>query len=234
MNIKFITFGSHDNYIDAGKRLVRQSTEMNIFTETILYTPDYLKTNLEFWNQHDKFVKNNTRGYAYWLWKPFIIKKTLETMNNNDILLYLDCGCELSSNKKNNLLDAFHRVKKDKFIGASTGYPENMWNKMDVIKKIILNDTYSTTPQIQGAQLLFLVCDEIRELVNEWYTLCCDYHNIDDSPSIIPNAPCFREHRHDQSIFSLLTKKYNLFSNYDLNNCVYHNRNKTGVSQIGN
>jgi len=234
MNVKFITFGSHDNYIDAGKRLMRQSEKLNIFTETILYTPEYLKTNLEFWNQHHNFINNNKRGYGYWLWKSFIIKKTLENMNNNDILLYLDCGCELSSTLKNNLLEAIHTVKTDKLIGCRTSYHETMWNKMDVINELNLNNIYLNIPQIQAGAILLLVCDETRQLVNEWYTLCCNYHNIDDTPSVIPNAHCFIEHRHDQSIFSLLTKKYNLCSNYDLSNSVYYNRNRTGISFIGN
>ena len=66
-----------------------------------------------------------------------------------------------------------------------------------------------------------------------------NYHFIDDSPSIYINFSCFVEHRHDQSIFSLLTKKYNLFSEYSLNDEGYIpmdaidiHRNKSGISQI--
>lgn len=33
-------------------------------------------------------------------------------------------------------------------------------------------------------------------------------HLVDDSPSLLPNAHGFKEHRHDQSIFSLLMHIY--------------------------
>ena len=36
-----------------------------------------------------------------------------------------------------------------------------------------------------------------------------NYHLIDDSPSIEANFSCFKENRHDQSIFSILSKLYN-------------------------
>jgi len=55
---------------------------------------------------------------------------------------------------------------------------------------------------------------------------------IDDSPSISKNLDCFREHRHDQSIFSLLTKKYNIYSKRTLNDCIELSRNKSGNSKL--
>jgi len=45
-------------------------------------------------------------------------------------------------------------------------------------------------------------------------------------------TPEFKEHRHDQSTFSLLTKKYGLFSSHSILNCVRANRNKSGISKI--
>jgi len=232
MNIKFITFGSHDNYIKAAERLIEQAKIINIFTETILYTSEYLKNELDYWDQHSKFINENKKGYGYWLWKPFVILKTMETMNDGDILLYLDCGCELSCDRKNNLLKYIDIVKTDKIIGTKTCI-ERDWNKMDLIEKLNMNKPeYLNTNQRQGGTNLFLVCEETRNLVNEWYKLGCEYHNIDDSPSIIRNLNSFREHRHDQSIFSLLTKKYNIYSNHSLYDAIHILRNKSGVSKL--
>lgn len=36
-NIYFITFGSHDNYIKAGERLIDQATNLKIFDKINLY-----------------------------------------------------------------------------------------------------------------------------------------------------------------------------------------------------
>ena len=42
--------------------------------------------------------------------------------------------------------------------------------------------------------------------------ICSDYSMIDDSPSIENNITNFKVHRHDQSIFSILRKKYGTIS----------------------
>ena len=230
---KFITFGSHNNYIDAGQRLVKQAKALNIFTEIILYTADDLKKDVDFWNKHNIFINNNRRGYGYWLWKSYIIKKTMENMNDGDILLYLDCGCEIDYKKKEDLIKHINLVKTNKIIYTTTSGKEKDWNKMDLIVKLDMKkDIYLDTKQHQAGVLLFLVCDKTRQFVNEWYKIGCDYHNIDDSPSMISNVPSFREHRHDQSIFSLLLKKYELCNNYNLRSSINVARNKSGVSKI--
>ena len=241
MNITFITFGSHSDYIDAGNRLIQQAKQLNIFTKCILYTSEDLKKDNEFWNTDQKFIEENKRGYGYWLWKPYLIKKTMEKMNHGDILLYLDCGCELSSNyrEKKKLLERINTVKTDKILGTTLvyeGYEEKYWNKMDLIEKLDMNkNQYLNTKQRQGGATLYLVCDDTINLINEWHTIGSEYHYIDDSPSILNNVCNFREHRHDQAIYSLLTKKYNLFSDYilDKNTSVYCLRNKTATSKIG-
>jgi len=153
-------------------------------------------------------------------------------MNDGDILLYLDCGCELNFKIKNELLKSIDIVKTDKIIGTLT-CTEKYYNKMDLVEKLDMNkDIYLNSAQRQGGTNLYLVCNETRHLVNEWYEIGCDYHNIDDSPSILKNIDGFIEHRHDQSIFSLLTKKYNLFSERFLISSIYLLRNTSGTSKI--
>ena len=45
-------------------------------------------------------------------------------------------------------------------------------------------------------------------MVEEWYETCCNYHLLNDEPSIIPNDASFSENRHDQSIWSIIRYKY--------------------------
>jgi hypothetical protein len=102
---------------------------------------------------------------------------------------------------------------------------------MDLILHLdVLNDTIMNSVQHQTGALMYYVCDETRNLVNEWYDICCHYHYIDDSPSIHPNLYTFWEHRHDQSVFSLLTYKYDLYSKISIMDCIDYSRNGGGVS----
>ena len=40
--------------------------------------------------QKNKSILESKRGGGYWLWKPYIINKILNKINENDVLLYLD------------------------------------------------------------------------------------------------------------------------------------------------
>jgi hypothetical protein len=130
-------------------------------------------------------------------------------LNDGDILMYLDCGCELDIEEKTYLDFYIETVKKDKIIGCNTFCLEQEWNKSDVIHLLDMNDSpHLQTFQHEAGALLIFVCPETRALVDQWYDVSCTYHNIDDTPSILPESEIFKEHRHDQSVFSLLCKKY--------------------------
>jgi hypothetical protein len=232
---KFISFSAgNQNFFKAGERLISQAANLNLFNEINLYTDDYLKRDPIFFEKHSKFIEENKKGYGYWLWKPYIIKKTIEKMNNGDILLYLDAGCEIDIHEKSFLIECFELVKKDYIIGTlGIGFVKERC-KMDLILELGMNDIkYLDSRQHQAGANMYLVCDETRSLVNKWYELCCNYHLIDDSDSINKNLNCFIDHRHDQSIFSLLTKKYNLYSKINLDQlCIKYIRNRSGNSSL--
>ena len=230
----FITFGAGgNNYTNAGKRLVYQVRSTQLFDNHILYTDKYLKKDKQFWNKHSDFISKNRRGYGYWIWKPYIIKKTMERMKDGDILFYLDCGCEIDVRKKDIIKKYFDYVKKDKIVGFKVGFKEKMWTKMDLFIKLnMLDKKHTDSGQYGSGCIMFLVCPKTRKLVNEWYDIVCDYHLVDDSPSIKQNFNEFKENRHDQSIYSLLIKKYDMISSHSLIHIVEILRNKSGVSKI--
>jgi hypothetical protein len=159
--------------------------------------------------------------------------KTLERMNDNDILVYTDVGCEIDIKKKNNMIEIFDIVKNDLIIG-SLALDEKEYTKMDLYHHLNLLDEKYLNTQHQASTICILKCNETYNLIKEWYEIGCNYHLIDDSPSINSNHPSFIEHRHDQSIFSLLTKKYNIFSNISIESAINISRNKTGVSRLSN
>tara|TARA_B110000967_G_C18700956_1_gene467822 strand:- start:9 stop:734 length:726 start_codon:yes stop_codon:yes gene_type:complete len=231
----FITFGAGgDNYIDAGNRLITQIQSLGLFDKTILYTENDLMQDSYFWEKHKNFILNNKRGYGYWLWKSYIIKKTLDIMNENDILLYLDCGCEVHISRRNNMCNYFEYVKEDYIIGCPADVnPERQWTKRDLFDYLNMNtNEYLNSVQQQAGALLLLKNNKVFTMVTEWYNISCNYHLIDDTPSLLENTDDFKEHRHDQSIYSLLLKKYNIRTNKTITNCVEYIRNRTGISRL--
>lgn len=234
MSKVFITFGAGDsNYYAAVERLTRQVTDLQLFDKVIGYTDDHLKKS-SFWQEHRKFVKHNKRGYGYWLWKPYLILKTLRKMNDGDVLLYADCGCEIAVSKKHEI-DDFLRNVSTELLYASYAGTELLWTKMDLVAyfqtKYRLSDEMLNSAQYQAGTIMCKKCPEIMQIIQEWYKIACDYHFLDDSPSKLKN-PLFREHRHDQSIFSLLCKVYKLYGKKSLDGAIFLSRNKTGTSKI--
>jgi hypothetical protein len=229
----FITFGAGgQNYIDAGNRLVGQAELTGKFDSVRLFTDIDLQGDHEFWPKHSDFILKNSRGYGYWIWKPYIVKKTMDGLVDGDVLLFLDAGCEIDKRFAKHFDNLFDIVKKDYIIGSQVCI-ERRWNKMDLIVELdALDNNFMNGLQRQGGINMFYVCDKTRELVRRWYKLACNYHFIDDSPSVLPNFPDFREHRHDQSVFSLLTKKMGIYSKSGFGPVVRVLRNISGESRL--
>ena len=50
----------------------------------------------EFQEKNEKIL-SQSRGHGYWLWKVHLIYETLtKKMNENDILVYVDSGCDIN------------------------------------------------------------------------------------------------------------------------------------------
>jgi len=223
-NIVFLTFGTTDYYFHSLEKNKREAESFNIFNKILVYNETDLKNFPEFWDKHNNFILNNKRGYGYWLWKSYLTMKTLENMNDNDILVYVDSGCTLNVNGIERLQEYIDIVENSPLANISfeleAEHTEKRWTKMDIFDYLQITNTnnhYHSNQLIAGAFIL-RKCEHTRKIINEWYTITENYHLIDDSPSILPNDNSFSENRHDQSIFSLLRKKYGTISIIDETN----------------
>jgi hypothetical protein len=232
MSKTFLAFGSDNNierqHINHVINLAEKIKEFDIFDDINIYTGEHLQNDKLFWAQHGEFIKNNKRGYGYWIWKPYLIKKTIERLKDGDILLYLDSECRLDLNEKDFLLEYLEIVKEKKILftpwSVISDAFEYWFCKMDLIHKLNMqNNLLLNTFQNQSCIILIYVCKETRDFFDSMYHYCCeDHHNIDDTPSIIPNHQQYFEHRHDQSVFSLLTKKYGYSTDtINITKCIY-------------
>lgn len=212
----FITFGGPtENFHKRVKELTLQVGNFNIFNDIIGFTETDLKNDNNFWNKHGEFLNNNERGYGYWLWKSYIILKTLNQLNNNDIIIYSDVGCHFNINEKDKLIEYINILNNSNYgiLSFQMNWQEKQWNKGDLFKYFNENNIdiekiniIKNSGQHHATFMLIKKNDHSINLINKWYELCSNYNFIDDSPSIENNDSEFIEHRHDQSIFSLLIK----------------------------
>jgi hypothetical protein len=214
--------GGSSNYHDAVTRVSNELSNINIFDKIIEYTDNDLYSDLDFWEMNGEFIEQNKRGYGYWLWKPYLIYKTMEQMNDDDILLYLDSGCEVINSKDSyiHVQQMMNDCNKYKILYTLTGHNELTHTKMDLFKYFGLdNENIFKSEQIQATIIFIKKSKETVNFIKDWYNLSCNYHLIDDSISKEENNREFKDHRHDQSIFSLLLKtdKYKNDMNTDNN-----------------
>lgn len=207
----FHTFGN-ERFYGALKRIQKQVEEFNVFNALFIYNDNDLKKDIYFWTKHSNFIENNPlRFYGYAIWKPYLILKSLEKINYGDILVNSDAGCEWNINGTKRLQEYFDIINSNEksILCFQLNHLEKSWTKMDLIDYL---NSYSilNTKQIMDTTFIIKKNEKTVQFITEWYEISCNYHYIDDSNSNIENDPDFKEHRHDQSVFSLLCKKYDV------------------------
>ena len=171
-----------------------------------------------FYEQHHNHFKDN-RGFGYWVWKSFIINQCLLNAADDDIFMYVDAGNTVI----NDMAPLFEYCNNDLkgivMFDNSDGEPNNnlwknnMWTKADCFNLIGLNDNkYINGNQINASYIMFKKTTFSVKFFNCFAEICSNYNIISDAPNITNNfnANIFKDHRHDQSILSLLSIKYNL------------------------
>ena len=229
MSIHFLSFGNK-KYKNSIIRIGNEIQSINMVNYIHTYNEDDLMNITEFWEKHKNFVLSNERGYGYWLWKSFLTLKTLDEMNEGDILIYADAGCEILVNNKPQFENLINLAKSDKsgFISFEMRCNiEKKWTKSDLFDYLNCFDL-KDTPQLHATYFVVKKCEKSMDIVKQWYNISSIYSLLDDTPSKIPNDVVFNEHRHDQSILSLLRKKYNTMiikeNDFHIFNCIRESR----------
>jgi len=210
-NVYFASFGGPTtNYHNALRRICDEAEKFSIFTRIFGYTDTCLKNDTDFWSIHGDFISTNKRGYGYWLWKPYLLKKLLETINDGDVIVYADAGCTMNVHGKSRLLEYIEMCKTHEsgIVSFQLTHLERCFTKNDVSEYLGATQTDLSTSQFLATSFLIRKCKGTVDLVNKWYETCCIYRLIDDTPSITQNPPEFIENRHDQSIWSILRKRH--------------------------
>lgn len=165
--------------------------------------------DLEFQEKNNGILRQK-RGAGYWLWKPYLIYKTLLKMEEGDYLIYSDSGIYFIRNV-NYLIDTLEESGQDVMPFSTGKHIEKNWTKRDIFVEMKCDsESYALSRQLWAGFIVFKVSKRAIQFVKEWLELCCNEHLVTDDESLNSNYEGYIETRHDQSIFSLLVKKYGL------------------------
>jgi hypothetical protein len=168
--------------------------------------PDFIKENETIFSQ--------PRGAGYWLWKPFLILKTLQKMYEDDWLMYTDSGMHFIKNPWDWILSMEKEIGDKGIITFDVCGTSKQFTKRDTFILMNLDEPkYTNENQRMGSVFVCKKTSFSEKFVKEWLEYCQDPRILTDMPNTQgqPNYPEFKDHRHDQAIMSLLCIKYETF-----------------------
>lgn len=194
-------------YFESQKKCTQSAKDFG-FDEVISYSINDLDSDFL---EKNKEILKLPRGAGYWVWKSYIIKKTLDKLNYGDLLVYSDSGSIYQSSVQP-LIDTIINDTNGVLSFELTGLIEKSYTKMDCFNLRGLNNPkYTDTSQRESTYIWLIKNDLTIKLISEFVEYSQNKHIITDLPNITGNNfPTFKDHRHDQSIWSLLCKKYDI------------------------
>lgn len=206
-NIHFISFGC-EKYELTKQRLRQEAEKSNFFSTINIFGPKDFDTDFK----HQEFVKNNPRGYGYWIWKLYFVIKKLQQIKDNDVLVYADAGCAVNINGKkrlNEYLLMLNDKNDNDILCFQMNHLEYKYTKNDIFEYFNIEDTHKNSGQLVGGVLFIRKTSRIIHFFEKLYEINSNNYNfIDDSSSKTKNHPDFIDCRHDQSTFSVMIKQF--------------------------
>jgi hypothetical protein len=189
---------------------LNRSAKQYGITEIYSYDFDRDIRHTAFYAENERIL-SLPRGLGYWLWKPYIILESMNKLQDGDILVYSDSGIEIIAD-----LSPLINICKSKepiLLFGNQTYMNSQFTKRDCF--IAMNcdsGRYWNSMQVDAAFMLFRKNDATMSFLNEWMQYCKFENLITDAPNVYgkENLPNYSEHRHDQSVISVLAEKYNI------------------------
>ena len=218
MNLYFITYGDENgdkNFKISKKHLLYLAKKSGLFTESYALGPKDLDNPFKSIYEN---ILSQPRGGGYWIWKHRIIENMIEEVSEGDIVIYLDAGSSLNLLPK--AVERFYEyieiLKESEYgslmfeSGNGNILLENRYTSSQLFQAFG-TDPYSnigTTPQRGAGLLMFKKNIYTKEFFNEYKNLLnIDPELITDKYNDSEQVSEFIENRHDQSLFSLISKK---------------------------
>jgi hypothetical protein len=205
--IKLVTYYTKD-FFRSKKKLIRSAKKYGI-NKISEYNSLWLVNEL-FFKENYKILTQK-RGAGYWLWKPYVILKNLIELSENDYLVYSDSAIEFVNDI--NLLLPFVDQNNGFGIFCTHGYINAQYTKRDCF--ILMdcdNEKYWTGKKAVAGFMIFKKNQNTLNFVKEWLEYSKNEHILTDEINICgkDNFENFVDHRHDQSILSLLSIKWGI------------------------
>ena len=147
---------------------------------------------------------------GYTMWKPQVILQCLGSLGPKDLLVYCDAGRSDYYHMRRFPVALASRARRDGFIAGPVVRqhgPMRKWTKRDAFVLLGMDGKkIASQPQIQATWSFWTPTAAAFAFLRAWRDACEDPRLVSDAPNTqgLPNYRDFIDHRHDQSLLTLL------------------------------
>jgi len=201
-----VTYGN-DSFATQRAFLKKTALAAGFFDEIRIFTPIDIDAGFRAQVEGRLDLK---RGGGYWLWKPYLLKTVFDEMERNDVLVYCDAGSMINPDGRQRFEEYLDLLAASKTgtIDFELPHKEYEYTYRALFDFFKSSEDMINSNQLMATVLLFRKCARTMKLIDTWYDLACNKSFLfTDELHIFPQHIDFIDHRHDQSVFSLLRKK---------------------------
>lgn len=186
-------------------RLLAASAARCGVSEFFVHRPDDLPTDFR---QAHWSILSAPRGAGYWMWKAWAIGEQLARLDEGDVVLWVDAATHFIGPVQR-IVDFMECHALDVWL-MGEGFRESQYTKRDAFVLLDMDHAdVAASPQRFASCFAIRCTAGGRALAADYLAASTDRRIITDDPNTcgLPNYTDFVDHRHDQSILSLLTKR---------------------------
>jgi hypothetical protein len=156
------------------------------------------------------FTRPDTRGFGFFCWKPLVILDALRRCSYGDVVLYVDADTVPIAD----LTPLYDTCRRDggKMLFSAVGCVEYVWTKRDAFIVLVCDEwDYWYSPHAVARFMLFQKGGEFpaEHFLWDWLAYASSpLVNTFDRSIFAAELPGHREPRCEQSVLSLLAKRY--------------------------
>lgn len=204
-SVSFVSFAGGGEVHRANQALQKIPNEKFIPNLRCAYYENDSTIGPEYYNKLSPNLRNSTRGFHYWSWKPYIVLKTMLKEPNNTVIVYLDSGAYFKSTIKPliTMADKYGRIFFNNF------HDNTKYCKCEPVNAQLHSNTerrrFLETLQLDAALIVLKNTTENQNFVKKWLDLCMIHSFVSDSKSLnCEEIHDFADHRHDQALLTLV------------------------------
>ena len=202
----FITYGTK-NFDLQKKHIINLAKSSNFFDECISYGPNDLQKS--FVQEHENILRLE-KGAGFWIWKYQIIKQTIDQLKENDIVIYSDSGSSLNPKGSARYSQYIDMLIDSKYsmLRFKLDYLEKFWTIKEIFDyfNVKLDSNIANSNQLLAGHIILKKTESLNEQLNMFRNLINFDNSLITDKYDNNQIEGFKSNRHDQSIFSLISK----------------------------